>query len=86
VILGREGLCWGDHFFGQLGDGTTVDRLTPVPVGKALPWTQVTAGTVHSCGLTSERHVYCWGENNIGQVGVIPRGQYLLPVRVLGPM
>jgi len=63
--------CWGYNFFGQLGDGTTQDRLTPVPIqGGALRFRRVTAGSHHTCAETTAGKAYCWGNNTWGQLGI----------------
>ncbi len=65
-------LAWGYNFFGGIGDGTTITRLSPVYV--ALPSgvtpTQIAAGYLFSSIRTSTGAVYDWGYNNYGQVGV----------------
>jgi alpha-tubulin suppressor-like RCC1 family protein len=65
--------CWGDNVTGQVGDGTTVDRLTPVNVGGANPLSGlvgVTTGLFHSCALRNDGIARCWGNNNpFGQLG-----------------
>ena len=65
---------WGGNTNGQLGDGTTNRHLTPVAV--KLPedaahatWKQVAAGTSHSLALTTDGHLYAWGNNTNGQLG-----------------
>jgi len=67
--------CWGENDFGQLGDGSTTDRIVPVAVratsGSALHDKQITSvasGLRHSCALT-EGKVYCWGINSSGHLG-----------------
>jgi alpha-tubulin suppressor-like RCC1 family protein len=46
--------CWGMNTYGQLGDGTTTDRSTPVVVSGVASATQVSSGHWHSCARLSD--------------------------------
>lgn len=62
--------CWGINSSGQLGDGTTTRRLTPVDVvGLAASAVQVSAGHSHTCAVLVTGAVQCWGRNTAGQLG-----------------
>lgn len=77
--------CWGSNSVGRLGDGTVVDRETPVPVPGLTGIVQVAAGARHTCALSSAGSVRCWGANQFGQVGVSGSGDPVLsPVLVSG--
>ncbi len=71
-LEGQMVWCWGDNTLGQLGDGTRISRSTPVetlglPYGR---WPQAIATRWnHSCALTHDGGLYCWGSNDRGQLG-----------------
>jgi alpha-tubulin suppressor-like RCC1 family protein len=76
--------CWGDNSFGQLGDGTTTDRLTMTPVGLETGRTavSVSAGASHTCVTLDDSSLKCWGRNNQGQLGDGSTTNSLSPVSV----
>lgn len=60
--------CWGGNQYGQVGDGSTSDRNSPV----ALPLVGVTAlaaGAYHTCAALDNGTMRCWGRNNNGRLG-----------------
>jgi len=77
--------CWGQNTYGQLGDGTTVDRLTPMDVtGLQNDVIAVRAGYGHTCALTGGGSIKCWGANSDGQLGDGTNIARLTPVTVKG--
>jgi alpha-tubulin suppressor-like RCC1 family protein len=77
--------CWGSNEYGQVGDGTTKEKLSPVPVtGLGSGVTAVSVGRNYTCALTSAGAVECWGENTHGQIGDGTTTKKTAPVPVSG--
>lgn len=72
--------CWGERYYGQLGDGASKDRAdVPAPgqmVGLSAPALQIAAGAGHTCVLVKGGQVFCFGLNSAGQVGEGPDQVY----------
>jgi len=80
--------CWGADGVGQLGDGAvnTSFRSRPVAVKGGLHFQMVSAGFDHSCGVTTQDQVYCWGSNSRGQLGDGSFSDHTTPVPVAGQL
>jgi alpha-tubulin suppressor-like RCC1 family protein len=69
--------CWGRNAHGELGDGTTTRRTSPVTVLGIDTATSVTAGGTeqqvygHSCARLVDASIRCWGNNSNGELGNI---------------
>lgn len=89
--LGTDGkaFCWGDGFFGTIGDGTAATEgnqtrhFTPTPVAGDLTFASLSAGFNTICGVATGGTTYCWG-SNFGAIGDGTEDQRSKPTAVTG--
>jgi alpha-tubulin suppressor-like RCC1 family protein len=75
--------CWGSNNYGQLGDGSTTQRLAPVAVAGGLSFIGISAGGYHTCAVTAAGDAYCWGHNGEGRLGDGTTSDRHIPTRVM---
>ncbi len=61
--------AWGYNLYGQLGDGTTTDKLSPTQIGTDINWSSLFSGSNHSLAIKSDGTLWAWGYNLNGQLG-----------------
>jgi alpha-tubulin suppressor-like RCC1 family protein len=78
---------WGYNRDGELGDGTTEDRSTPVRVRMpaGVHFTGITAGADFTVALDQDGHAWSWGHNDSGELGLGTSGQRSTPVQLALP-
>ncbi len=83
---GGELWCWGANSRGQLGIDSTssADRPVQVPSPSGAPWIAQCTGQLHSCGVSDGR-IYCWGFNEVAQVGIPAGPNVLTPTAIDAP-
>jgi alpha-tubulin suppressor-like RCC1 family protein len=70
LLGGGRVQCWGDNTYGQLGDGTKINRGKPVDVlGLSSGVAAIAAGHSHTCAVTTAGAAKCWGDNWGRQLG-----------------
>jgi alpha-tubulin suppressor-like RCC1 family protein len=73
--------CWGRNKEGQLGDGTTENRSTPVAVAGVSGAKQLALGANSSCALLRDHTVTCWGAGKAWGDGAVRTAQPPTAVR-----
>ncbi len=59
--------CWSaNNGVGQIGDGTTTPRSSPVPIASANTFGTIHAYAYNTCAVTLARAMYCWGDQLFG--------------------
>ena len=85
--------CWGSHHWGHLGDGVNSTTLKDVPVaviglygqGELNDIKQISVGAEHTCAVSTEGNVFCWGKGHKGQLGkIVQAADYATPLKVSG--
>ncbi len=71
LALDGQAICFGNNRYGQIGTDTmfNAQQRIPVPVSGSLRFTDIAAGAVHNCAVATDGVLYCWGENQYGQLG-----------------
>jgi alpha-tubulin suppressor-like RCC1 family protein len=76
--------CWGRNDSGQLGIGSTVGQDLPkrVVVPSATGWSLIALGYYHTCATHTGHTLWCWGNNDQGQLGIGSATNQDLPQQV----
>ena len=73
ILSSGELACWGPNDYGQLGQGTTGPPIPTPTVVSALPAghkvVDVGLGYGFTCAVLDVGSVYCWGQNDIAELG-----------------
>lgn len=79
INLDEQAFCWGSNQYGQLGNGTNTssNRQSAVIMPDNVKFVQIDAGEAYTCALSTKNQVYCWGDNDNGQLGNGQRGKGL---------
>jgi alpha-tubulin suppressor-like RCC1 family protein len=60
---------WGKNNYGQMGDGTTVNKNVPTQIGTGTNWQSVSTGGNHVIAIKTDGTLWAWGWNILGEVG-----------------
>jgi alpha-tubulin suppressor-like RCC1 family protein len=61
--------AWGSNNRGQIGDGTVLNKSSPVQVGNLTNWFEIAVGRNHTAAIKTDGTLWAWGQNNARQVG-----------------
>jgi hypothetical protein len=71
--LKTDGTLWGwgvNSHYGQIGDGTTIARSSPVQIGAETDWTVLGGGSKHTLAIRNNGQLFAWGKGYQGQLGL----------------
>ena len=74
--------AWGRNSYGQLGDGTTTNKLSMIQIIEDTKFVEVSAGIQHVLAIDEEGNLWAWGVNNNGQLGDGTTNNTTTPIKV----
>ncbi len=85
ALKANDGSCWawGDNTKGELGDGTIIDRSSPISVIGGHSFIDIAAGYEASFGLKADGQIWSWGTREVGQLGDNLANYAASPIRIL---
>lgn len=75
ILTENSVICWGSNEYGQLGNPSVQDSTSLAEVlnsqtnTKLMDISAVAVGSKHSCALSFGGRIFCWGDNDAGQLG-----------------
>lgn len=76
---------WGGNTIGPLGDGTTVNKSSPVSIiGGFSDWCDINVGSCSSIGIRRNGTIWTWGRADLGQLGNNTTTNKSSPVSIVG--
>jgi alpha-tubulin suppressor-like RCC1 family protein len=86
VTMSGVAYCWGEAANGRLGNAAAMSSAQgrPLLVAGLGELAQIGAGAAHTCALTRQRTIVCWGASNYGQAGVGPGTTPTAPTPMAG--
>ena len=73
---------WGQNSQGELGDGSTTQRKSPVQIGSLTTWRTCSAGQFSCAAIKTDGTLWAWGKNQYGELGLGNTTKYSSPVQV----
>ncbi len=74
--------AWGNNEYGQLGDGTTVNRNAAIQIGTANNWSKIVTRGYFTVALKTDGTLWAWGSNSSGQLGDGTKTDRYAPVQI----
>jgi alpha-tubulin suppressor-like RCC1 family protein len=74
--------AWGYNQFGQLGDGTTINRPNPVQIGTDTNWLKISNHYNHTLATRTNNSLWVWGDNDYGQLGDATLIDKIIPLQI----
>ena len=73
---------WGQNSQGELGDGSTTSRQSPVQIGSLTDWNYMSFGGWSVAAIKTDGTLWSWGKNQYGELGLGDTIKYSSPVQV----
>jgi alpha-tubulin suppressor-like RCC1 family protein len=74
---------WGDGINGRLGNGTyNISYSSPIQIGTLTNWKSVSADSSSTVAMKTDRSLWAWGNNSLGQLGLSNVKYYSSPVQI----
>ena len=74
--------AWGANFNGQLGDGTKINKSSPIQIGTDTNWQIVYSGDRNASAIKTNGTLWAWGDNTDGQFGDGTTTEKLIPTQI----